>query len=185
MVTKKAAAILTMLGGAFYLGTGVLIAAVAGTTPSLASSLSLGTTGLSSSTLQTIIYAVAGFDILSGALIMVGGFLLNSANSGTRRIGGILALVMMVLGALTSFGGFVIGFILTMIGSIFGLTYKSEPPVAAHAATTAPQYQVQPQPARAPDYTALPGRANYCLKCGARLREGSVFCASCGAKVPD
>jgi len=182
-VSKQAAAVLTILGGAFYLGVGVLIAAVAPTMPSLVSNF--GTTGLGTSTIDAIVYSVAGFDILSGGLIIFGGYLLNSNNGGRRRAGGILAIVMMVLGALTSLGGFFIGFLLTLIGSVFGLTYKPEPSGVEYGGPAAVSYPAAPQANPVPDYTAIPGRLNYCPKCGALLRQGSVFCASCGAKVPD
>ena len=182
MVSKATAAVLTIVGGTFYVAVGALFAAVAPSTSSLVGSFSsVGTTGLSASSLEAIVYYVAAFDIISGALIVLGGFLLNSSSGGTRKAGGILAIIMMVLGALTTLGGLVIGFILTLVGSIFGLTYKPEPPAVEYPAPYPAESRTNP----APDYTALPGRLNYCPKCGARLREGSVFCASCGAKVPE
>ncbi len=186
MVSKLAAAVLTILGGVFYVAAGVLFAAVAPSAPSLLGDLSnVGTTGLTASSLEAIVYYVAAFNILSGALIIFGGFLLNSSIDGRRKAGGILAMMMMVLGGLTSLGGFIIGFILTLVGSIFGLTYKPEPRGADYEGPSAVAYSAAPQTDSVPDYTALPGRLNYCPKCGARLREGSVFCASCGVKVPE
>jgi hypothetical protein len=145
----------------------------------------LNTAGLGTTDLNAIIYGVAGFDILSGALIVLGGFLLNSRDGGRRKAGGILAIVMTVFGALTSLGGFIIGFILALVVSIFGLTYKPEPSDVGYAGPANIAFPAAPQTNPVPDYTALPGRVNYCPKCGARLREGSVFCASCGAKVPE
>jgi hypothetical protein len=92
---------------------------------------------------------------------------------------------MMVLGAFTSFGGLIIGFILTLLGAYFGLTYKPEVEGFGVPSQTFPVTTQVQQTSSAPDYTAIPGRLNFCPRCGARLREGSVYCASCGAKVPD
>ncbi|MDA4121777.1 MAG: zinc ribbon domain-containing protein [Thaumarchaeota archaeon] len=184
MASKLTAALLTIVGGFFYAAVGGLIALATAYIPGgLANNLDLGV-NVSASFLNDVIYALASFGIISGALIMVGGFLLNSDSKSRRRWGGMLALIMMVLGAIPTLGGFVIGFILTLVGAILGLSSKSE-----SAATSSPYLATAkpPQTAQAaqdPDYTAFPGRTNYCSSCGARLRDGSIFCSSCGAKVP-
>ena len=184
LVSKLTAAILTIAGGFFYAVVGAIIGLAAAYYPGgLANNLDTGV-NLPASLVNDVIYAVAAFGIISGALIMVGGFLLNSDSKSRRRWGGVLALVMMVLGAIPTVGGLVIGFILTLVGAVLGLSNKSEPPATSYAHPATPQPPQTTQAAQAPDYTAFPGRTNYCSSCGARLRDGSIFCSSCGARVP-
>jgi len=154
------------------------------------STSSSSTTLLSGSGLDSLGYVVAGFGVFAGIMIIIGGILFRSPLPDRRKIGGILAAVMILLGGLATLGGLVIGFFLAAIGVYLGLTYKasgrgmtfglgpvgsvtlgSNSPVASSGPlTTAP---------------AGPGPLNYCIKCGSQLRPGSVFCGACGARVVD
>src|SRR5208282_2627956 len=101
--------------------------------------------------------------------IIAGGVMLNSDNSGTRKAGGIVALVMMLIGAIPTLGGLVIGFILVLIGGILGLTYKPTMPDFVIG------YQQVPTPMRAAQTSAQSfGPRNFCPKCGVPLHQGSA-----------
>ncbi len=201
-----------MLGGVFYVIGGALVVALAGTLSSLGGFSDLGLGGLSNipglngldypttnetsagglslgtSGINDIVYLVGGFGILAGILMIFGGYLLQMEKPGRRKAGGILAAVMLLLGALPALGGLFIGFILGAIGCYLGLTYK-----AARSNFTVglgPVGSVTLGPSSIPGHTAdAPSEAgngplNYCIKCGTRLRDGSVFCGACGARIP-
>jgi len=189
-----------MVGGVFYVIGGALVASLASALSGLGN---LGdifgnygglltpttTTSVSTSGLNDIVYAVGGFGIVAGVLIIAGGFLMGSEQPNRRKAGGIMAVVMMVLGALPALGGLLIGFILTAIGGYMGLTYKAARsnftvglgPVGS--VTLGPQSTSHPS-AGAPAEAGA-GPLNYCIKCGSRLRDGAVFCGACGARVPE
>ena len=72
--------------------------------------------------------------IISGIIIVVGAVMMNSSMRSRVRTGAILVLILTIIGAFFTVGGFVIGFILALIGSILGLTWKptaSMPPPPA------------------------------------------------------
>lgn len=180
LVSKQVGAVLTILGGVFYI-IGSFLGAALG-------SLFAGLTGAYSSYQNGGVYYnnvgaeflfILGLGIFAGAMIIVGGALLNSDSSARRKSGGILAIVMMVFGALPSLGGLVIGFLLTLIGSVIGLTYKEGSPdiVVGYQPVAAPS-GYQPAP------VSRTGGLKFCIKCGSSLHEGAVFCGSCGAPVP-
>ena len=147
------------------------------------------TPGLSTSGLNDVVYAVGGFGIVAGVLIIVGGILMGSDQPNRRKAGGILAVIMLVLGSLPALGGLLIGFILAAKGCYMGLTYKASKsnftmgfgPVGS--VTLGPQSSSNPS-AGAPSEAGR-GPLNYCIKCGSRLRDGAVFCGACGARVPE
>ena len=135
---NSTAVIFTLVGGAFYVIGGALVVGLAG---ALSSSLngfdltSLGFPGLNTTTppvdtsgVSDIVYLVGAFGVISGVLILFGGYLLESENPSRRKAGGILAVVMCFLGALPALGGLFIGFVFTLIGGYLGLTYKSTAP---------------------------------------------------------
>ncbi len=189
MVSKQVGAVFTILGGAFYI-IGSFLGAIAG------AGFLFGFFGAFSSggcpypsawpfaTCQSVnanslgeaILLILAFGIATGALIITGGALLNSDSPGRRKSGGILAIAMMVLGALPTLGGLVIGFFFTLIGSVLGLTYKE----------LSPDIVVGYQPVAAPTTSAVSrtGPLKFCIKCGSALHEGSSFCGVCGAEVP-
>ena len=61
--------------------------------------------------------------LVAGVLMIISSIKLNSTNVAVVKKWSIVALVFTLV-SLTTFGGFVIGFILGLIGSILGLTYK-------------------------------------------------------------
>ncbi len=61
--------------------------------------------------------------LVAGVLMIISSIKLNSTNVAVVKKWSIVALVFTLV-SLTTLGGFVIGFILGLIGSILGLTYK-------------------------------------------------------------
>jgi MFS family permease len=192
LVSKQVSAVLTILGGVFYI-IGALVGGIAlagflfglfgsftSITSSISSSLPASTPTLNFGALGTGILLIIIFGIFTGAMIIVGGALLNSDSAGRRKSGGILAVAMMILGGLPTLGGLFIGFILTLVGAVLGLTYKESSPdimVGYQPAAAAPE-ALTPPPA------ATVGALRFCIKCGSPLYEGAAFCGVCGAPVP-
>ncbi|MCL4411602.1 hypothetical protein M1329_01555, partial [Candidatus Marsarchaeota archaeon] len=61
--------------------------------------------------------------IVSGIIMILASVMLYNTNVSKVKTWSIIALVFSII-SLGAFGGFVIGFILGLIGSILGLTYK-------------------------------------------------------------
>jgi hypothetical protein len=186
-----------LVGGVFYVIGGLLVVLLASSVSSMLNGLtgSLYTLPGSSATpvdtsgVSGIVYLVGGFGILAGVLIIVGGVLLESGNPSRRKAGGIMAVVMIFLGALPALGGLFIGFIFGLIGGYLGLTYKSTRPNFTVGLGPVGSVTLGPQTGANPsaDVPLGAGRGplNYCIKCGSRLRDGAVFCGACGARVPE
>jgi hypothetical protein len=66
---------------------------------------------------------VAVVAIILGILTLIGAMMMNTTNKDKVRTGSILVLVFSII-SLIGGGGFFIGFILCLIGSILGLTWK-------------------------------------------------------------
>lgn len=209
MATNGTASILTIVGGIFYVIGGAVVALIVGSLSSLSgglggfgfntcsilaqvgsscgsSSTSSGSIGaLGGSGIDSLGYAVAGFGILVGILIVVGGFLFRSELPGRRKIGGIVVVVMMLIGGIATLGGLLIGFILVAIGAYLGLTYKAKSsgmtfglgPIGSVTLGS----NSGPNSQRA--ISTGTGPTNYCIKCGSQLRPGAIFCQACGERV--
>lgn len=82
-----------------------------------------------------IIIGVAALSI--GIIMLVGAFMINSEDKSRVMTGSILVLVLAIIGFFVG-GGFFIGSILCIVGSILGLTWKPSepayppPPVASY-----------------------------------------------------
>lgn len=207
MATKRTAAILTIVGGVFYILGGAVVAALFDL---LGSGFGSGSSGvgdlfgcgsLCGNSTSFDGYSLGGgldlggladallvFGLISGAVIIFGGWLINSENSGRRKVGCILALVMIIIGGIATLGGLLIGFVLAAIGVYFGFTYRSNSrglviPLGPMASVT-----LGPQTIPAASQVNTPagtGPLNYCTKCGSQIRPGSVFCGACGARLTD
>ena len=211
MTGNTTASNLTIAGGVFYVIGGAIVALVVGSLSSLSggmgglgdlfnacsvlaqvgsscasvSTASTSSAALGGSGLDLIGYAVAGFGIVAGILIIAGGIMFRSPMPSRRKIGGILVVIMVLLGGLATLGGLVIGFFLAGIGAYLGLTYKANtrgmviglgPIGSVNLGSQAASSPTQNSPAGA-------GPLNYCIKCGTPIREGAVFCGACGARV--
>ena len=128
MAEKPTAAfILSLIGGVIYLLVGIVIASAASFIGSLSSVAPMGMIGAA-------VAVVGAVGIISGIIMVVGAIMMNSSERSRVRTGAVLVLVLTIIGAIFTVGGFVIGFILALIGSILGLTWKpseSMPPPPA------------------------------------------------------
>jgi len=180
---KQIAAVFTILGGVLYVFGSIVGGFLFGSLLGFASgfgSISNPARGFSLANAGAIALGVFVFGIFAAILIIVGGALLNSDQGPRRKAGGILALVTMVLGAVPDIGGFFIGFVFVLVGSVLGLTYKeTSPDLTIGIAQTNPVYGPQ-----GPRTSAGTSPGQFCIKCGKQLYEGAVFCKYCGSPVP-
>jgi len=128
----KTAAILTIVGGVFVLLGGLALAAIG----AIFSFLLGGLTGL------------FFIGLVIGILILVFGVLMF-VKPEMKLIWGILTIIMAIVSIPFAFGGFLIGFILSLIGGIMAITYKvREPtPMMYPPGTMAPPPPPPPPPA--------------------------------------
>lgn len=126
MAEKPTAAfVLSLIGGIFTLLGGIVIAAVS----SIFFFLPVA---------GAAIAAVGIFGLICGVLVILGAVWINSGEKDKVRTGSILVLIFSILAWIGAAGGFVIGFLLGLIGAILGLTWnapatqnpppKAEPP---------------------------------------------------------
>lgn len=102
-----AAFVLSLIGGIFILLGGIVIAFVGAL-----ATLAIGGVGI----------AIGGAGIAMGLVIIVGSVMMES-NPDTHVAWGVIILILSIFSWLTALGGFVIGFLLGLIGSILALTY--------------------------------------------------------------
>lgn len=113
-----AAFVLSLIGGIFILLSGLVVAVV------------LGIFGGAISMVPGMEFmggAIALFGLLGlifGILVIVGAVMMNSGVQSKVKTGSVIVLVFSILSLVTVGGGFLIGFILGLIGSILGLTWK-------------------------------------------------------------
>ena len=140
--------VLSIIGGVFIFLAGLLEIWLG----SVASSLSFRLVGGS-------LIAFGALGALLGILIVVFGILLH-AQPQHHTVFGILIVVFSVV-SLTSFlGGFVIGFILALIGGILAAVWKPHPPTVV---------VMQSPPVQ-----------RVCPKCGRVVDPNVAFCPHCG-----
>jgi hypothetical protein len=120
-----AAFALSLIGAIIYLITGILVVAAAAFLSSISGLISAGG-GVAIAGIAVAI--VAGVALVSGIVMLLGAVMMNSTNRSRVRTGATLVLVFTFIGAIFTVGGFVIGFILALIGSILGLTWR--PPMS-------------------------------------------------------
>ena len=98
-----AAFVLVLIGGIFNLLGGIAVAIIGGA--------------------ATFFLSRIGVGIISGIIMIVAAVLMNNTNISKVHMWSEAALLFTIIG-LASGGGFVIGFILGLMGSILGLVYK-------------------------------------------------------------
>ena len=132
-----AAFVLSLIGGIFVLLGGIVIAALG-------------------AALTFFIGGIGGFyglfGIIFGIIIIVGSAMLYS-NPDKHVLWGAIILVFSIVSWFGSYGGFVIGFLLALIGGILAMVWK-------------------------PQIKTDSGRV--CLKCGRMVPENVAYCPSCG-----
>ena len=115
-----AAMVLSLIGGICVIFGGLAIAFLG----SLVSSFGYLANGGSNG--GTIVTAFGVVGMIMGLVMIVGGFMLYSKPS-SAKMWGIIVLILSILSWITALGGFVIGFILGLIGGILAITFKSAP----------------------------------------------------------
>lgn len=109
-----AAFILSLIGGIFILIGGLVIAAV-------------GAIVLFVPVAGAAITAIGIFGLVCGLLTILGAIWINSGEKNKVRNGAILVLIFSILSWFGAAGGFIIGFLLGLIGSILALTWNPPP----------------------------------------------------------
>lgn len=147
VITERptAAVVLAIIGGIFILLGGLAEIALG----AFAASFTFGLFG------GTLI-AFGAVGALLGILIVVFAILL-SIHPQQHTLYGVLILVFSIISLSSFFGGFVLGFILALIGGILALTFKPTAPV------------VWQQPVQ-----------RVCPKCGRVVDPNVKFCPACG-----
>ena len=160
----SAAFILSLIAGLFVILGGLVVAAVAAAFTFFAYGIG----------------AIVGlFGIIWGVIILVGAFNLRS-NPRSHGTWGAIILVFSLISWFGAFGGFLIGFLLGLIGGIMAITWEPA--------------QLQPQPVptySAPTYSPPPTyaqpsnqAARFCPNCGAPVDATATFCPHCGKQLP-
>ncbi len=109
--------LLSLIAGILILINAVSVAVVATWFPSLFPTLP-GSSGNDT----MILYSVAGVGLVCGALVTLGAILLRS-NPTHKRAWGLMTIAFSILSVVTG-GGFIIGFILGIIGGALALSRK-------------------------------------------------------------
>lgn len=118
-----AAFVLSLISGILVLLTGILILVAAGLISSLGEGHMPGVP-YPLELIGSLITVIGVVGLIFGILILVGATMIYSGEPSKVRIGSILVLIFSILSLLTVGGGFLIGFILGLIGGILGLTWK-------------------------------------------------------------
>jgi len=114
-----AAFVLSLIGGILIL-LGGIYGAIIGIIGGAAISIVPGFGWLSG-----LIIALGILGLIFGIIVILGAVMINSGERGKVRTGSILVLIFSILSLFVGgTGGFIIGFILSLIGSILGLTWK-------------------------------------------------------------
>ncbi|MDT7901842.1 MAG: hypothetical protein RRE78_08130 [Acidianus sp.] len=117
------AAILGAIGGVMYIVGGVaaatLIAALYGVVAGLSGNQAYVKAGVNDANFLVAFGFIVGIIIIALSVTM-----LKSTNKKMRQIGGVLVIIVALLGALNTFGGLIIGIILSIAGAVGAITYK-------------------------------------------------------------
>ncbi|TMI20489.1 zinc ribbon domain-containing protein [Candidatus Bathyarchaeota archaeon] len=162
-----AAMVLSLIGGLFVIFGGAALAFVG----SLIGSLNVTGTGTASNTALGL--GIAG--VIMGIIMVVGGFMMYSKPT-SAKMWGVIVLILSIISWVTALGGFFIGFLLGLIGSILALTFK---PTMAPGAMPPPMMSSSMPMGSAP----MGSMGMTCKNCGASIPAGATRCPSCGANL--
>lgn len=151
-----AAFILSLIGGIFILVAGFIISAIG----AILTYFMMG------------IGAIAGLmGSICGIVIIICALALYT-KPRENTVCGALIIVFSALSLFGAGGGFLVGFILSLIGGILAIIWKPSPP---------PPYYRPPPPQPKEAEPSI----QYCPNCGRELRYTSRFCPYCGTKLKD
>lgn len=114
-----AAFVLSLIGAILILINGLVVAALFTTGGALVGIILPG--------VGAMMIALGVLAIVFGIIVIVGAVMINSGDKSKVRTGSIIVLIFAII-SLIGGGGFIIGFILCLVGSILGLVWK--PPAA-------------------------------------------------------
>ena len=124
--------VLSLFGGIIYLLVGLVVSAFPSFLGSYADLAGVPGVGVA-------IAVVGGVGLISGVLMFVGSIMMKTTRTSRVRMGSVLVLVFTIIGAAFTVGGFGVGFILALIGSIMGLVWKPSAQISSQMPTsTAP-----------------------------------------------
>jgi hypothetical protein len=156
---------LSLVGGIFILLGGIVTLVF-----DVILGVGLSLFGLGGIGIVSIALGVLG--LVWGILVLVGAEMMNSGDVGKVRTGSTLVLIFSILSWFGSIGGFVVGFILGLIGSIMGLAWHP----------SGQQYAQQPAYGTQPAWGPQPMQQirRICPQCGRVVDENVKYCPNCG-----
>lgn len=167
--TPNVAFILSVIGGILVFIGGLVEIALGAFLSSLFSNLNVRPI-----VLLFQIWKILGFvGMVWGALIMVGAVMLL-IKPDQHTIWGVFVVVFSILSWFGGFAGFIIGFILALVGGILGITWKPS------------TFQFQPAPISSSSYVPYPPLApttRVCPTCGNGVEPSARFCTYCGKSI--
>lgn len=119
-----AAFVLSLLGGIFIMVAGIIIIATKAILGALARVFVPGVGGALGGLLVALGVALGSLGLVLGILIVVGAVQIYTGEPSRVRTWSIAIIVLSVISLFVCGGGFVIGFVLALIGGILGLTWS-------------------------------------------------------------
>ncbi|MFQ5907599.1 MAG: DUF6114 domain-containing protein [Thermoplasmata archaeon] len=144
-----AAMVLSIIGGIFILLGGVVFLALASLMQLFIDTIP----GLGSLEIDPVLLLnlVGALGVIIGLVIIVGGVMMYSRPQSST-VWGVLILVLAIVSLFVASGGFILGFVLALIGGILAIAFKSTPVMPAPApVATPPPTAPAPAPAPAPE----------------------------------
>lgn len=144
-----AAMVLSIIGGIFILLGGVVFFALASLMQLFIDTIP----GLGSLEIDPVLLLnlVGALGVIIGLVIIVGGVMMYSRPQSST-VWGVLILVLAIVSLFVASGGFILGFVLALIGGILAIAFKSTPVMPAPApVATPPPTAPAPAPAPAPE----------------------------------
>jgi uncharacterized protein DUF6114/zinc ribbon protein len=162
-----AAMVLSLIGGLFVIFGGAALA--------FAGSIigSFNVTGAASASNTVLALGVVG--VIMGIIMVIGGFMMYSKPT-SAKMWGVIVLILSIISWVTAIGGFFIGFLLGLIGSILALTFK---PTMTPGVMPPPMMSSSMPMGSAP----MGSMGMTCKNCGASIPAGATRCPSCGANL--
>lgn len=141
--------VLSIIGGIFILLGGVVFLALASLMQLFIDTIP----GLGSLEIDPVLLLnlVGALGVIIGLVIIVGGVMMYSRPQSST-VWGVLILVLAIVSLFVASGGFILGFVLALIGGILAIAFKSTPVMPAPApVATPPPTAPAPAPAPAPE----------------------------------
>jgi uncharacterized protein DUF6114/zinc ribbon protein len=110
--------------------------------------------------------------VVWGVLLIVCAFMLRS-NPQNHVTLGVAIILLSLFSWVGAFGGFLIGFVLALIGGILALIWSPTLPSPSGTFGSGSTVTMVPPPPPA-------GAARFCPSCGSPVEAGQRFCRSCG-----